>query len=31
MEDFVDGETFLLEDRGGNAANLYVDGEWLVT
>jgi len=31
MEDVVDGVNFLLENRGVNATNLYVDGGWLVT
>jgi NAD(P)-dependent dehydrogenase (short-subunit alcohol dehydrogenase family) len=31
MEDIVDGVNFLLENRGVNATNLYVDGGWLVT
>ncbi len=31
MADIVDGVNFLLENRGVNATNLYVDGGWLVT
>jgi NAD(P)-dependent dehydrogenase (short-subunit alcohol dehydrogenase family) len=31
MDDIVDGVNFLLENRGVNATNLYVDGGWLVT
>ncbi|MGZ5403975.1 MAG: SDR family oxidoreductase [Nocardioides sp.] len=31
MEDIVDGVSFLLENRGVNATNLYVDGGWLIT
>ena len=31
MDDIVDGVDFLLENRGVNATNLYVDGGWLVT
>lgn len=31
MEDIVDAVDFLLENRGVNATNLYVDGGWLVT
>jgi len=31
MEDIVGAVDFLLENRGVNATNLYVDGGWLVT
>jgi NAD(P)-dependent dehydrogenase (short-subunit alcohol dehydrogenase family) len=31
MKDIVDGVDFLLENRGVNATNLYVDGGWMVT
>jgi NAD(P)-dependent dehydrogenase (short-subunit alcohol dehydrogenase family) len=31
MDDVVDGVNFLLENRGVNATNLYIDGGWLVT
>jgi NAD(P)-dependent dehydrogenase (short-subunit alcohol dehydrogenase family) len=31
MTDIVDAVNFLLENRGVNATNLYVDGGWLVT
>ena len=31
MDDIVDGVNFLLENRGVNATNLYIDGGWLVT
>jgi NAD(P)-dependent dehydrogenase (short-subunit alcohol dehydrogenase family) len=31
MADIVDAVDFLLENRSVNAANLYVDGGWLVT
>jgi NAD(P)-dependent dehydrogenase (short-subunit alcohol dehydrogenase family) len=31
MVDIVDGVNFLLENRGVNATNLYIDGGWLVT
>jgi NAD(P)-dependent dehydrogenase (short-subunit alcohol dehydrogenase family) len=31
MHDIVDGVNFLLENRGVNATNLYVDGGWFVT
>jgi NAD(P)-dependent dehydrogenase (short-subunit alcohol dehydrogenase family) len=31
MKDIVDAVDFLLENRGVNATNLYVDGGWLVT
>jgi NAD(P)-dependent dehydrogenase (short-subunit alcohol dehydrogenase family) len=31
MADIVDAVDFLLENRGVNATNLYVDGGWLVT
>jgi NAD(P)-dependent dehydrogenase (short-subunit alcohol dehydrogenase family) len=31
MADIVGGVDFLLENRGVNAVNLYVDGGWLVT
>ncbi len=31
MADIVDGVNFLLENRGVNATNLYVDGGWLIT
>ena len=31
MQDIVDGVDFLLENRGVNATNLYIDGGWLVT
>ena len=31
MQDIVDAVDFLLENRGVNATNLYVDGGWLVT
>jgi NAD(P)-dependent dehydrogenase (short-subunit alcohol dehydrogenase family) len=31
MADIVDGVNFLLENRGVNATNLYIDGGWLVT
>ncbi len=31
MDDIVDGVNFLLENRGVNATNLYVDGGWMVT
>jgi NAD(P)-dependent dehydrogenase (short-subunit alcohol dehydrogenase family) len=31
MDDIVDAVDFLLENRGVNATNLYVDGGWLVT
>jgi NAD(P)-dependent dehydrogenase (short-subunit alcohol dehydrogenase family) len=31
MSDIVDAVDFLLENRGVNATNLYVDGGWLVT
>ena len=31
MGDIVDGVNFLLENRGVNATNLYIDGGWLVT
>jgi NAD(P)-dependent dehydrogenase (short-subunit alcohol dehydrogenase family) len=31
MEDVVGAVDFLLENRGVNATNLYVDGGWLVT
>ena len=30
MADIVGAVDFLLENRGVNAANLYVDGGWLV-
>jgi NAD(P)-dependent dehydrogenase (short-subunit alcohol dehydrogenase family) len=31
MEDIVGAVDFLLENRGVNATNLYVDGGWLIT
>jgi NAD(P)-dependent dehydrogenase (short-subunit alcohol dehydrogenase family) len=31
MGDIVDGVNFLLENRGVNATNLYIDGGWMVT
>ncbi len=31
MQDIVDAVDFLLENRGVNATNLYVDGGWLIT
>ena len=31
MDDIVDAVDFLLENRGVNASNLYVDGGWMVT